>query len=166
MRRASWTVSALVAIGAGCSSSKPVDACATAFHKVQPLAFGGASYAGPPALMFGMVCPALTGDDYECITRATDEESLKKCSHARAAITERVAGPGPDKPSPTLAEDYARIADAVCACPDTDCIVAVGQREHAFEIPRKPLGDKDPAKVAEERLKKCLMAAKAPVTAK
>jgi len=115
VRRASWTVSALVAIGAGCSSSKPVDACATAFHKVQPLAFGGASYAGPPALMFGMVCPALTGDDYECITRATDEESLKKCSHARAAITERVAGPGPDKPSPTLAEDYARIADAVCA---------------------------------------------------
>src|SRR3954470_24142487 len=98
MTRSSSMVLAIAAIAAGCDSSKPVDACATAFHKVQPLAFGGASYAGPPALMFGMVCPVLTGDDYECITRATDEDSLKKCSHARAAITERVAGPGSDKP--------------------------------------------------------------------
>ena len=155
-------VAVAVAVAA-CSSTKAPDPCATAFHTVQPFAFGGATYAGPPALMFGMTCPALTGEDYECIARVTDKESLKKCTHAMKAISDRVAGPGPTDVSPYAADDFARIADAVCACPDTDCILAVGQREHAFEIPRKPFADGSPGKAAEERLKTCLKNAKPPV---
>lgn len=162
---ASAVVVALVAGTAGCSSSKPVDACTVAFHKVQPVLFHDAKALGPPAFVFGMACSAMTGDDYECITRATDEDGLKKCTHVQTALSERLSGPGQETESPTLVEDFARIADAVCACPDSDCILAVGQREHAFELPRKPLGDRNPAKVSEERLQKCLLDAKAPSAA-
>jgi hypothetical protein len=145
-----------------CGPAKTSDPCANAYHVVQPLAFGGATYAGPPALMFGMVCPDLTVEDFQCIINATTKDTLKTCSHAMTAISERVAGE-PNGPAPqSLAADFTRIADAVCACPDTDCILHVGQREHAFEIPRKPLGDSDPAKAPETRLKDCLKAAKPP----
>ena len=147
-----------IAAGVACGSGKTSDPCATAYHIVQPLAFGGATYAGPPALMFGMVCPDLTVDDFKCIANATTKETLKACSHAMTAISERVAGEPKAAPA-SLATDFARIADAVCACPDTDCILQVGQREHAFEIPRKPLDDKDPAKAPETKLKDCLKAA-------
>jgi len=154
-------LASIVAIAAGvaCGSGKTSDPCASAYRVVQPLAFGGATYAGPPALMFGMVCPDLTVDDFKCITNATTKDALKACSHAMSAISERVAGE-PKGPAPqSLATDFARIADAVCACPDTECILRVGQSEHAFEIPRKPLADNDPAKAPETRLKDCLKAA-------
>jgi hypothetical protein len=158
-------LASIVAIAAGvaCGSAKTSDPCASAYHVIQPLAFGGATYAGPPALMFGMVCPDLTVEDFQCITNATTKDTLKGCAHAMTAISERVAGEPKGSASPSLAADFTRIADAVCACADTDCILHVGQREHAFEIPRKPLDDHDPAKAPETHLKECLKAAKPPV---
>jgi len=129
-----------------------------AFHGVQSMAFGGAPYAGPPALMFGMACADFTTDDLTCLGNAKDKTDLDKCDHAARAIASKVTGASSGSASPT--QDLARLADEVCACEDTDCIIAVGQREHAFEIPRRAFDAKDPAKQVENRLKDCLKKAR------
>jgi hypothetical protein len=147
---------AVVALLAACS--KAPDPCVMAFHGVQSLAFGGAPYAGPPALMFGMACPELTGDDFTCLGAVKTREDLDRCDHAARAIGSRVGGEG--SASPTLAADLARLADEVCACEDTDCILGVGQKEHAFDLPRVAIDPKDPAKQTETRLKECLKKAR------
>jgi len=147
---------AVVALIAACN--KAPDPCVMAFHGVQSLAFGGAPYAGPPALMFGMACPDLTSEDFTCLGAVKTREDLERCDHAARAIGSHVGGEG--SASPTLAGDLARLADEVCACDDTDCILGVGKKEHAFELPRVAIDPKDPAKQAENRLKDCLKKAR------
>jgi hypothetical protein len=151
-------LAAAVVVVAACQRN--ADPCATAFHTVQPLMFGGAAYAGPPALVFGMTCPVLTAEDFACLAQATTKPALDKCDHATKQLADKVGGPASSPPAKTQAQDLARLADAVCACADLDCVLAVGQREYAFELPRRPFADNDPAKAAETRLKDCLKAAK------
>ena len=145
----------VVALIAACS--KAPDPCVMAFHGVQSLAFGGAPYAGPPALMFGMACPDLTTDDFTCLGAVKTHEDLDRCDHAARAIGSHVGGEGSGSP---VAADFARLADEICACEDTDCILGVGQKEHAFELPRVAIDPKDPLKQTENRLKECLKKAR------
>jgi len=147
---------AVVALLAACS--KAPDPCVLAFHGVQSLAFGGAPYAGPPALMFGMACPDLTTDDFTCLGAVKTREDLDRCDHAARAIGSRVGAEG--SASPTLGADLARLADEICAFEDTDCILGVGQKEHAFELPHVAIDPKDPIKPTENRLKDCLKKAR------
>ena len=134
MRRGILVV--IVAMAAACSKGGAGDPCAQAYAKASSLgAMGGQGY-GDSAVIFGTACPDLSKDDFTCIAKATTVDQLKACDHAGKVIRARfnamkASHHGMGQPDPKVGEALREVADAVCACKDSACLVGVGQQHRA-----------------------------------
>jgi hypothetical protein len=128
----------IVALAAACSKGGAggADPCAQAYAKASSLgAMGGQGY-GDSAVIFGTACPDLKKDDFACIAKATTVDQLKACDHAGKVIKARFnamkgSHHGSGQPDPKVGAALREVADAVCACKDSACLVAVGQQHRA-----------------------------------